>query len=239
MKRSSTTIAHRFRGPSRSGNGGYTSGVLADALLSLTGDGVATVTLRIPPPLDTALETVPFNGGIQLWHRAKLVADAVPGSFTGPVADPVPFDVASEAAARYPGLVAHPFPSCFVCGPARPDGDGLRLFPGPVPRRDRTVAASWIPTRAGADQSGTLSRAVAWAALDCPGGWSADLPGRPMVLGRMACVIDSLPAVGVEHLIQGWLIGGEGRKVFTGSALYDADGSVLAVAQATWIALQR
>ncbi|MCW2502732.1 MAG: hypothetical protein JWO79_1016 [Actinomycetia bacterium] len=237
MKRSSTTIAHRFRGPSRSGNGGYTSGVLADALLSLTGDGVATVTLRIPPPLDTALETVPFNGGIQLWHRAKLVADAVPGSFTGPVADPVPFDVASEAAARYPGLVAHPFPSCFVCGPARPDGDGLRLFPGPVPRRDRTVAASWIPTRAGADQSGTLSRAVAWAALDCPGGWSLDLVGRPMVLGRITAQVDAVPRLGGRYVVVGHARDLQGRKAFTDSALYSTDGTLMARAEATWIAV--
>ena len=78
---------------------------------------------------------------------------------------------------------------------------------------------------------------LVWAALDCPGGWSADLPGRPMVLGRMATRIDSLPAVGEPHVIQGWLLGGEGRKVHTGSALYTAAGEVLAVAQATWITL--
>jgi hypothetical protein len=60
-----------------------------------------------------------------------------------------------------------------------------------------------------------------------------------MVLGRMACVIDSLPLVGVPHLVQGWYVGGEGRKVWTGSALYDESGSVLAVAQATWISVAR
>ena len=55
----------------------------------------------------------------------------------------------------------------------------------------------------------------------------------------MAAVIDALPAAGEDHLIQGWLVGSEGRKVFTGSALYDSAGAVLAVAQATWITLQR
>ncbi|MDQ1653471.1 MAG: hypothetical protein QOI35_2671, partial [Cryptosporangiaceae bacterium] len=98
VKRPTTTIAYRYRGPARSGNGGYTAGVLADALLSLTGDDAATVTLRVPPPLDTAMETVPFGGGVQLWHRAVLVAEAVPGTFTGKVTEPVPFAVAAEAA---------------------------------------------------------------------------------------------------------------------------------------------
>jgi hypothetical protein len=78
---------------------------------------------------------------------------------------------------------------------------------------------------------------MVWAALDCPGGWSADLPGRPLVLGRMACHITALPAAGGQHVVQGWLLGGEGRKVHTGSALYDADGTVLAVAEATWLTI--
>jgi hypothetical protein len=35
----------------------------------------------------------------------------------------------------------------------------------------------------------------------------------------------------------GWLVGEDGRKVHTGSALYSAAGEPLAVAQATWIAV--
>ena len=31
---------------------------------------------------------------------------------------------------RYAGADDHPFPGCFVCGPDRAEGDGLRLFPG-------------------------------------------------------------------------------------------------------------
>ena len=41
-------VPHRFRGPARSGNGGWTAGVLA---AYLPGDGPVTVTLRRPPPL--------------------------------------------------------------------------------------------------------------------------------------------------------------------------------------------
>src|SRR5687768_14603942 len=117
VTRPTLKIEHRFRGPARSGNGGYTAGLLADALLSMTGAETATVTLRVPPPLDTTLEVVPYGTGIQLWHRAVLIADALPGELTEPAADPVPFDTAKAAAAHYPGQHAHPFPGCFVCGP--------------------------------------------------------------------------------------------------------------------------
>jgi hypothetical protein len=35
----------------------------------------------------------------------------------------------------------------------------------------------------------------------------------------------------------GWQVGVDGRKTFTGSALYDAEGTLHAIAQQTWIAL--
>ena len=43
-------IAHRFRGPPASGNGGYVVGLLAEWI-----DGPAEVTLLAPPPLDVPL----------------------------------------------------------------------------------------------------------------------------------------------------------------------------------------
>lgn len=235
MTRSNLTIAARFRGPARSGNGGYTAGLLADELLSRIGAHTATVTLRVPPPLDTPLEAVLFGTGMQLWHRALLVATAEAGDLIGPPAAPVSFEVAAEASTRYPGFDAHPFPTCFVCGPQR--ADGLRVFPGAVDRRDRTVAAAWTPTRAGADHSGSLGRAVIWAALDCPGGWSLDLTGRPMVLGTMTARVDAVPQVGSRYVVVGHARELAGRKAYTDSALYSADGRLLAQAEATWIAV--
>ena len=73
------------------------------------------------------------------------------------VVPPVDLETAVAAAARYPGLVEHPFPSCYVCGPQR--ADGLRIFPGRLP--DGRTAA---PFRAPAQ----VSAATVWAALDCP-----------------------------------------------------------------------
>ena len=209
-------IDRRFNGPPDSGNGGITCGLLANT----TDFPVPEVTLRLPPPLDVELEV--HDGS--LLHGSDVIATVIPGEVT--LQPPAAVALSSAAAAPSAlGPHVHPFPTCFVCGTDRTDG--LGLLPGRV--SDGLVATVWTPAES--------SDVMVWAALDCPGGWSADLPGRPMVLGRMACVIDSLPQAGIPHLVQGWYIGGEGRKVWTGSALYDESGTVLAVAQATWIAL--
>ncbi|MGB8649184.1 MAG: hypothetical protein WCD35_00845 [Mycobacteriales bacterium] len=210
-------IERRFCGPPDSGNGGVTAGMLA----AYVDAAVVEVTLRKPPPLETELRVA--DGA--LYDGDVLVAQALPGSVD--LTPPAPVDVAraAEAEKRFAGLVAHPFPTCFVCSPTREDG--LRITAGPV--GDGVVAATWTPV----DEDPVM----VWAALDCPGGWSCDLPGRPMVLGRMACRTDALPAPGERQVVMGWHLGSEGRKVRTGSALYDASGRVLAVAAATWIAL--
>jgi hypothetical protein len=132
---------------------------------------------------------------------------------------------AKRAASLYAGHVAHPFPTCFVCGPDHPTG--LHLFPGPV--LPGVVAVPWTPV----DDDPVM----VWAALDCPSGWSTDLPGRPLVLGRMALRVDAAPTPGQEHVVVGWHVGDEGRKVFTGSALFTGTGELLALAQQTWISV--
>ncbi len=209
-------IARRFNGPPGSANGGISAGLLA----AHVSEPVVDVTLRRPPPLEVDLEVV--DG--RLLCDGDLVAEAVPGSVDVSPPPSVGLDRAAAAAATYQGLTAHPFPTCFVCGPDHPTG--MHLFPGPV---GDVVACTWTPH----DSSAVL----VWAALDCPGGWSVDITGRPMVLGRMACRIDALPDAGVPHVVQGWLLGSAGRKVYTGSALYDSTGQVLAVAQSTWVTL--
>lgn len=210
-------IDARFNGPPGSANGGITCGLLAARLTA----PVVQVTLRKPPPLDTDLQVV--DG--RLYDGDVLVAEAEPGTVDVEPPPAVAVEQAAAAAPSYAGLLDHPFPTCFVCGTARTDGLGITA----APVGDGVVAGVWTP-----QESSTV---MVWAALDCTGGWSADLPGRPMVLGRMTCRIDALPVVGTPHVVQGWLRGGEGRKVHTGSALYDASGRVLAVAQATWIAI--
>lgn len=209
-------IPARFNGPPDSANGGISCGMLAAQVDA----PVVQVTLRKPPPLETDLTVRDGH----LYEADALIAEAVPSSVDLQVRPAVDVPTAAEAATRFAGFAAHPFPTCFVCGTQR--SDGLRLHAGPV---GDVVACVWTPSES--------SDLMVWAALDCPGGWSVDLPGRPMVLGRMACRIEDLPTVGQPHVVQGWSLGGEGRKVHTGSAIYTADGTVLAVSQATWIAL--
>ncbi len=235
-------VADRFCGPTGSGNGGYVAGRLAGHVGT---DGPVEVTLRQPPPLDVALDVRPDDGGgagvpgVTLGFGGAVVAEARVGQLHGHVVDPVDRAVAVAAMARYAGAADHPFPRCFVCGTARPAPDGLGLRPGRLLDRPDTVATGWTPDASFADDSGQLPPWLVWAALDCPGGWSSDLIGRPMVLGRMTAAVDALPAAGAECVVVGRLLGEEGRKTFTASTAYDPDGRVLGRAEQVWIALRR
>ena len=226
------TIPGRYNGPAGSGNGGWTAGRLA-VLLPDTGaadgaGGAAVVSLRRPPPLDTAMDVRPVEGGLAMWAGAVLVAQAAPTVLEEAPLAPVSPAVADDAATRYAGLVDHPFPTCYVCGTDRPADDGLHLRPGPV--GDGRVATPW-------QASAELSPVLVWAALDCPGGWAVNIPGRPMVLGRMTARIDALPVAGERCVVVGGVHGQEGRKTFTATAAYGSDDRLLGQAVATWIAV--
>lgn len=217
------TIDARFNGPPGSANGGYTCGVLAGVLGS-----TAEVTLRRPPPLDRPLEAVPMDGGVRLLDGNAVVAEAIPAEVALEPPEPVAPDEAARAAAGYPGFERHAFPTCFVCGPARAEGDGLRIFAGPVAGRD-VYAAPWV---APADVTPTL----VWAALDCPGAIAVGFPDRgETMLGRFAARIDRVPRPGEACVVVSWPLSEEGRKLFAGTALFSAASEPLAVARATWI----
>jgi hypothetical protein len=217
------TIGRRFNGPARSGNGGYTAGLLATA----SGlPGPVTVRLLRPPPLEEPLDVVPTEEGVELRGADGPVASATTAeSITWSEVPAV--DVATAARTEYAGLTSHPFPTCFVCGPDRGVGDGLRLFPGPV--AEGTVAAVWEPT------DGPLDEPFTWAALDCPSAWSADLEARPLVLGQMTAEVQAPPQAGSSYVVVGRHVGIDGRKVRTAGALFDGDGVLLARAEHVWI----
>lgn len=246
-------VPHRFRGPSRSGNGGWTAGSLAERLrpVAVAGSGcdAVEVTLRRPPPLDTELAVVVEEHddrptGATLRDGDHTVAEAVCTDRPLTPLDVVDPADAEAAMSDYPGHRSHPFPECFACGPARPPGDGLRIFPGPVHGRADTVASLWMPHASLAESGDVVDAGVervgvatVWAALDCVGGWSEDLEGRPCVLGRMTARVDALPVVGEQHVVVGHRLRVDGRKTFTASTLYDSDGRVVATAEHVWVAV--
>jgi hypothetical protein len=233
-------IAGRFRGPARSGNGGYTCGALA-ALAPPDWDAV-TVRLSQPPPLEVAMTVTRSEELLVASYDGTEVARAQPADH-----DPQPVPAIDAATARgaeaaYPGLTAHPFPTCFSCGTGREPGDGLRIFPGPVP--EGRVAATWTPDPSVAadwheyrDATQEVGHAVTWAALDCAGGWAADIGARLMVLGTMTARLHSLPKLGEEHVVVGAARGESGRKRMSAVSLYDSAGELVGTAEQVWIAV--
>jgi hypothetical protein len=204
------------------------------------------VSLRRPPPVDTPLQVTPDDGGVVAGDAdgVVLAARCVHEDLT-PV-DPVPAREAAAAGASYAGLRSHPFPTCFSCGTGREEGDGLRIFPGRVADQDDLprVAATWTPHPSVAedyhsyvDENPRAALEVTWAALDCIGGWAGDLEERWMVLARMTARIDSLPIIGEEHVLVGLGRAREGRKAWTSSTMYDADGRVVGTADHLWVAV--
>jgi hypothetical protein len=215
------TIGARFNGPDGSANGGYTCGRIAVLL-----GGGAEVTLRSPPPLERALAVERDGDRLRVVDGEIVVAEAVRGSVELEVPEAAPWEEAEAASARYPGFADHAFPRCFVCGPNREPGDGLRIFAGPL--GDGRFAATWTPAE--------VRPELVWAALDCPGAIAVGFPDRgETLLGRFAVKIDELPKPSERCVVLAWPLGDEGRKLYAATALFGADGRPLARARATWI----
>lgn len=196
------------------------------------------MTLHTPPPLDTALALDTAGASAQLRQGESKIATArqLPLILETPAAPDLA--AATDAASRYVGFEKHIFPRCFVCGPDREEGDGLRIFAGPL--RDQPIAAApWTPVGDFADSHGQIRPEFVWAALDCPGYFGLLQPGLVTLLGRMHGEIHRLPENGETCVVAGWRIGQDGRKHFAGTALYGANGDVLARASAIWIELDR
>lgn len=241
MTEQTLVVPRRFRGPATSGNGGWTSGALAQ-LVSPSGHAVR-VRLSAPPPLEVPMTIVRDGTTVVAEHEgrpvltATPVADGDPGGLE-PV-PPVPYEAAVAAGDRYAGLHDHPFPECFACGPGRAPGDGLRLRPGPVDPAvpDVDVAAAWSPGEADVGADGVVPVPLLWAALDCPGGWSVDIVGRPMVLGTMTARVLARPLLGERCVVTGRALEVGERKARTATSLYGESGALLATAAHVWVAV--
>jgi hypothetical protein len=195
--------------------------------------------------LDTQLDVVRAGDTIQLRHGEDLIARAQAAT-SQITALPAPdIQAARQRQAAFAGYRHHVFPGCFVCGVDREAGDGLLIHAGPGPTPDQSsdevtghVACAWTPHQSLCDGDGRLPEHFAWAALDCPGGWSFLSYGtQAALLGEFTAEILSPLECGIEYIVAGWELARDGRKRHTGSAIYDAGGKPLAKALATWIVI--
>jgi hypothetical protein len=240
----SIVVRRRFNGPADSGNGGYTCGLVAKAL----GAGPAEVRLKAPPPLDRGLvvERSESEGDVRVEVRdgETLVAEGWAATVD---VDPPPLvsrDDARAAAPHGPFVDAetHPYPRCFVCGPLRDEGDGLRIFAGPVGGNE-VMAAEWTPPAELAGADGALPEEMVWAGLDCPSSGPVANDGgepgfKPIVLGSLAVRVDRPVISGEPHVVVAKRVAVDGRKRHSSVALYTDDGELCAVGRALWIELR-
>jgi hypothetical protein len=216
------TFAHRFRGPLTSANGGYACGRLA----AFVDAPEVEVTLRLPPPLERPLTVERDGDTARLLDGGALVAEARPASLDIEAPAPVSVELADAAREHHVRDWTPDFRECYVCGVR---DDGLEIRVGLVAGREPLHASPLVLEESAPE--------IVWAAIDCPGAFAVAGEGRgDVVLGRMAARVDRVPAAGKQCVVTSWPITVDGRKHFAGTALFAADGELLALARQTWIA---
>jgi len=227
------SVDARFCGPTGFANGGYLAGLMAQHTLE-----PVRIRLERPIPLSTDMELIALDdGGLELKLAADMLARAIPVELKLEVPSPPSYVEAFEASRHFPGFTSHPAPRCFVCGPERARGDGLRLFAGRW-GVSNLVAAPWVADESVSDGDGKVRPVFISAVLDCPGAFAAREVPVPMLLGEFTAHVDRCPHIGEPCVVLGWRISVSGRKYEVGTALFDEDGNVCARANATWIELR-
>ena len=247
------TILRRFCGPPDSANGGYTGGLLAKVLIEGGGAENLAMTLRLKAATPLERELV-INGDVE--NGLTLLADDQPLA-TMVAGGENPFDAlpvfpeysqllsaAPTVRASCGGFESHPFQTCFVCGPQRETGDGLCLYPGPLPENEAgLVVADWQPD-VSLVESGQLDIAYIWAALDCAGAFAILEQPRnarlvPMVLAQMTTRILHCPKIGEKLVLVAWPLFSEGRKAYAGTALIESNNQCIASSKQLWVSLNK
>jgi hypothetical protein len=235
------TIPPGYVGPPKIANGGYVCGILANYI-----DGPADVFIRMPTPVDQELQVVAAgDGNYYLMDGEKVVVQAKAASLDLEVPQPPNFEMALEAAktsiaikdSPYPGRKAlgiHPF--CFCCGADSFEAKGLKIHPGRI-NGSELVAAPWVPAPELGDEAGYVRPEFIWTALDCPGAFAfLELTDhRPGLSGRLVGKIDRPLPIGEPCVVIGWPVAVEGKKLFAGTAVFNAQGQLVGRVLATWI----
>lgn len=221
------TVANRFRGPLRSGNGGVSAGLAAQFF-----DGSVAVRIRRPPPIEIPLE-VRLGVSVQVLHEGEVVLEAKSDSY--PVDPPVNAEALSQTFERGILYVAedHPAPECFVCGKR---SDGLRIAPRYLPSMG-LWATVWEADDSVSNDGMTVDDHVVWGVLDCPAGFAVAgygiqrLEFFPALTDITATLHQPVP-VGQPLAVIGWMIDRDDRRINGGTAIFDSDGTLLADAYA-------
>lgn len=233
-------IPEIFRGPPRSGNGGYVSGVFAGLLKQHAPDGVE-VTLRSPVPLDRDMSAIQTDDALQIVDGESLIAEVRPSKFELTIPKPPGFEAA--LALQSGSLSLQPregdsesirgmHPWCYCCGAEHEDG--LYVFASRLDE-SQTVAA-WSTHKSWGDADGMLTPPTLWTALDCPGQVAFAVEGiRTGLLGRITANIHRSAPAGENYVVAAWREGIEGKKHFAGTAIFDRRGELVASARSVWI----
>jgi hypothetical protein len=134
------------------------------------------------------------------------------------------------------------YPTCFVCGPDATHPAALHTYPAWVTRD--SVSIPWVPEELVAvDGTDHVDAMVVAAALDCPTAWAAIDAVRSqgyaaVLLGtmrlRVARPVEVLDPVRITARLDSL----EGRRARARSAVVDSDGRVLAMVEATHVAVR-
>lgn len=227
----SVVIESRYQGVQDVAHGGYVGGLLS---LGRPAEVRFLRPVRMGRPLSFEDQD---DGTTAALDGETLLAIARPARIGLDVPARVSLEDAVLASADYPGHRRHLFPACFVCGPDRPEGDGLRIFPGRVANHD-LVAAPWTPARSLGRPDGTVSPEFIWAAVDCPSIWALIQGTREdsedrVVTSKLAVEILAPVRSGEPCVVMGWPLGQDGHPHTAGAAVLSADGRTLAIAKQT------
>ncbi|GBF38766.1 hypothetical protein [Leptospira johnsonii] len=243
MKIDNMILPKRFCGPPKTGNGGFTAGILVEAVES----DAAEIRLLNPTPVETSIlmesekgqRGTIYDSSKKILATLKSIADEEFSEYKLPVVPDL--EEAKKISASYPGFTTHPFPTCFVCGPKREVNDGMRIFVGPAPQQngfENLMVGHWLPDETLSSQNGFVRDAVIWGALDCPGGFSAVLDEPQLiVLSKIRGKIIERPKIGENYTVVSWRLQKMSRafKVMTG--IFKSDSKRLfAIAEALWLA---
>ncbi len=222
-----------FGPPPSFANGGCAAGLFARFV-----EEHAQVRLHRPVPVARPLEVRSAADSAVVLDGKETVATVRPAEWSLEVPEAIGLAEAEAGHRNWPGWShPHPAPWCFVCGPKRDEGDGLRVFAGPVPGRE-LVATPWVPAREAAGKHGKVRDEIAWGVLECPGAVAFWHPGDLPLAYRLAVTTHNSIQAERPHVVVAWLIEKKDRKHTTGSAIFTDDGALLAAGKVDWLLIE-